>query len=69
MELLRTQEPDLGAGGAEQRDYLQTPKAGAVSHVSRPGPHSIGKCSTYSAIKFHYEKAKECSSGSTPLTL
>lgn len=31
MELLPTQEPDLGE--AEQsRDYLQTPKAGAVLH-------------------------------------
>lgn len=45
MELLPTQEPDLGE--AEQRDYLQTPKAGAVLHFSHPGSNSIGKYSTY----------------------
>ena len=46
MELLATQEPDLGET-QQCNDYLQTPKARAVLHFSHPGSNSTGKYSTY----------------------
>lgn len=64
--------PRTGAwpGGAEQsRDYLQTPKAGAVSHVSHPGSHSIRKCGTYSAIKHDMNRPSSAPADRPLLTL
>lgn len=68
MELLPTQEPDLGVA-EQKRDYSQAPKAGAVLYFSHPGSNSIGKYSTWEVIKHNYEKTKKCCRGWTLLTL